>query len=112
MSWPWRPACPGPPSARAAAVVSRITTWPAGWLAWARSMCGPDLDEPDGIEAAGVLAGRVVVLGGVSWIERVGVGADPGEAGAPFPPLDAAAVESYAGDLERDGLLLIPARPK
>ena len=85
----------------------------ARWLAGLGAVhVWADLDEPDGIEAAGVLAGRVVVLGGVSWIERVGVGADPGEAGAPFPPLDAAAVESYAGDLERDGLLLIPARPK
>ena len=83
----------------------------ARWLAGLGAVhVWADLDEPDGIKAAGVLAGRVVVLGGVSWIERVGVGADPGEAGAPFPPLDAAAVESYAGDLERDGLPTWEAR--
>ncbi len=83
----------------------------ARWLAGLGAVhVWADLDEPDGIEAAGVLAGRVVVLGGVSWIERVGVGADPREAGAPFPPLDAAAVESYAGDLERDGLPTWEAR--
>ena len=83
----------------------------ARWLAGLGAVhVWADLDEPDGLKAAGVLAGRVVVLGGVSWIERVGVGADPGEAGAPFPPLDAAAVESYAGDLERDGLPTWEAR--
>ena len=45
-----------------------------------------------GVEASGVLA------------KRVGVGEDPGAAGAPFAPLDVATVEDYAADLERDGL--------
>ena len=39
-----------------------------------------------------------------------GMSHDYAEAGAPFPPLDAAAVESYASDLERDGLPTWEAR--
>ena len=76
---PWPAICTGGSGGYRNADLAR---WLAGLGAvhvWA------DLDEPDGIKAAGVLAGRVVVLGGVSWIERVGVGADRGEAGAPFP---------------------------
>ena len=57
-----------------------------------------------GVEASGVLAKRVAALGGRASIERVGVGEDPGAAGAPFAPLDVATVEDYAADLERDGL--------
>ena len=57
-----------------------------------------------GVEASGVLAKRVAALGGRASIERVGVGEDPGAAGAPFAPLDLATVEDYAADLERDGL--------
>ncbi len=62
-----------------------------------------DGDGP-GVEASGVLAKRVAALGGAVSIERVGVGEDPGAAGAPFAPLDVATVEDYAADLERDGL--------
>ena len=49
-----------------------------------------------GVEASGVLAKRVAALGGRASIERVGVGEDPGAAGAPFAPLDVATVEDYA----------------
>ena len=64
-----------------------------------------DLDHDGQGEAASrILANLVVALGGHASIERVGVGEDPGAAGAPFAPLDAATVEDYAADLERDGL--------
>ena len=63
----------------------------------------PTLDEA-GIEAARTLTRRVARLGGVSGIKRVGAGTTPAEAGGPFAPLDAAAVESSAADLERGGL--------
>ena len=64
-----------------------------------------DLDHDGQGEAASrVLANLVVALGDHASIERVGVGEDPGAAGAPFAPLDAATVEDYAADLERDGL--------
>ena len=49
-----------------------------------------------GVEASGVLAKRVAALGGRASIERVGVGEDPGAAGAPFAPLDVVTVEDYA----------------
>ena len=52
-----------------------------------------------GVEASGVLAKRVAALGGRASIERVGVGEDPGAAGAPVAPLDVATVEDYAADL-------------
>ena len=69
----------------------------------------PTLDEA-GIEAARTLTRRVARLGGVSGIKRVVNGTTPADAGGPFAPLDAAAVESYAADLERGGLPTWEAR--
>ena len=69
----------------------------------------PTLDEA-GIEAARTLTRRVARLGGVSGIQRVVNGTTPAEAGGPFAPLDAAAVESSAADLERGGLPTWEAR--
>ena len=70
-----------------------------------------DLDEPGGLDAARILAGRLVGLGGLPSIERVGAGADTGVAGAGFAPLDAAAVVAYAADLERDGPAVVGSAP-
>ena len=69
----------------------------------------PTLDEA-GIEAARTLTRRVARLGGVSGIQRVGAGTTPADAGGPFAPLDAAALESSAADLERSGLPTWEAR--
>ena len=69
----------------------------------------PTLDEA-GFEAARTLTRRVARLGGVSGIQRVGAGTTPADAGGPFAPLDAAAVESSAADLERGGLPTWEAR--
>ena len=74
-------------------------------------MCGPTLDEADGIEAARTLTRRVAVpRRGVVVSSASSTAPTPAEAGGPFAPLDAAAVESYAGDLERDGLPTWEAR--
>ena len=85
-----------------------LATWLAGLGAvhvWA------DLDvHGKGLEAARILAGRVVGLGGSVAVERIGAGKDPGEAGAAFGELDAEAFEAYAADLERDGLPAWEAR--
>ena len=93
--------------------------WAAGVMGGTASYRNPDLarwlaglgpvqvwsdGDRAGVEASGVLAKRVVSLGGRASIERVGVGEDPGAAAAPFAPLDVATVEDYAADLERDGL--------
>ena len=93
--------------------------WPAVVMGGTASYRNPDLarwlaglgpvqvwsdGDRAGVEASGVLAKRVVSLGGRASIERVGVGEDPGAAAAPFAPLDVATVEDYAADLERDGL--------
>ena len=80
---------------------------------WLPSLSAVDvwstLDEA-GIEAARTLTRRVARLGGVSGIKRLGAGTTPAEAGGPFAPLDAAAVESSAADLERGGLPTWEAR--
>ena len=62
------------------------------------------------IDAAITLTRRVARLGGVSGIKRVGAGTTPADAGGPFAPLDAAALESSAADLERGGLPTWEAR--
>ena len=91
--WPWRPACPFLPSLWVGRPASRIPTWLPGWPGR-----GPCVGRPGrprkGLEAARILAGRVDGLGGKAFIERVGSGNDPGEAGAAFGELDAAAVEA------------------
>ena len=60
----------------------------------------PTLDEA-GIEAARTLTRRVARLGGGGASADALDTRHPAEAGGPFAPLDAAAVESSAADLER-----------
>ena len=102
--WPWPHGYPGAPSAWAGQRDSTTSSSPAGWLAQGTVHIWADQHAP-GFAAAEIL-GRMVVgeANTTVSVEHVGVGEDPGAAGAPFAPLDAPTFEALAADLEREGL--------
>ena len=95
---PWRAVCMG-----GTAGFHRLEL--ARWLAGSGTVhIWADQHAP-GFAAAEIL-GRMVVgeANTTVSVEHVGVGEDPGAAGAPFAPLDAPTFEALAADLEREGL--------
>ena len=95
---PWRAVCMGGTAGFHNLELAR-------WLAGSGTVhIWADQHAP-GFEAAEIL-GRMVVGEDNTTVsvEHVGVGEDPGAAGAPFAPLDAATFEALAADLEREGL--------
>ena len=95
---PWRAVCMGGTAGFHNLELAR-------WLAGSGTVhIWADQHAP-GFAAAEIL-GRMVVgeANTTVSVEHVGVGEDPGAAGAPFAPLDAPTFEALAADLEREGL--------
>ena len=95
---PWRAVCMGGTAGFHNLELAR-------WLAGSGTVhIWADQHAP-GFAAAEIL-GRMVVgeANTTVSVEHVGVGEDPGAAGAPFAPLDAPTFEALAADLEHDGL--------
>ena len=95
---PWRAVCMGGTAGFHNLELAR-------WLAGSGTVhIWADQHAP-GFAAAEIL-GRMVVgeANTTVSVEHVGVGEDPGAAGAPFAPLDAPTFEALAADLQREGL--------
>ena len=95
---PWRAVCMGGTAGFHNLELAR-------WLAGSGTVhIWADQHAP-GFAAAEIL-GRMIVgeANTTVSVEHVGVGEDPGAAGAPFAPLDAPTFEALAADLQREGL--------